>query len=120
MELEKTNNSQNPTLVDESTEETTQEHRRKSGFDHTVRHKDNGTITIKNYNIQKAVKLYCSECCGFESDPRDCLDHLCPLYPYRGYTMLNRTRAVFKNNASPEHLAKMRTARLEKINHNKE
>ena len=59
---------------------------------HTVRHKDGGTITFKNYSLKLAVLLNCSECEGFENDPRKCVDKLCPLWPFRGYTMKNRSR----------------------------
>ena len=59
---------------------------------HTVRHKDGGTITFKNYSLKLAVLLNCSDCCGFESDPRQCPDKLCPMWPFRGYTLKNRAR----------------------------
>jgi hypothetical protein len=80
------------------------------GFYHTVRHKDGGTVTIKNYTISKAIKLNCSECCGFDDDPRKCPDKLCPLFPFKDYTMLNRTRANFERNMTPEHKEKMQDA----------
>jgi hypothetical protein len=60
--------------------------------EHTVEHKDGGTVTIKNYTAKKAVLLYCSWCMGFESDPRQCTDKLCPFWPFRGYTSKNRVR----------------------------
>lgn len=59
---------------------------------HTVRHKDGKTITIKNYTPKTAILLCCSECEGFESDPRKCTVKLCPLWPFRGYTLKNRAR----------------------------
>ena len=77
------------------------------GFSHTIRHKDGGTITIKNYSITKAVRLNCSECCGFEDDPRKCPDKLCPLFPFKDYTMLNRTRATREITMTPERIEKM-------------
>ena len=46
----------------------------EKGFSHTVRHKDGKTVTIKNYSMKKAIALNCSECEGFESDPRNCVD----------------------------------------------
>ena len=68
----------------------------KKGFSHTVRHKDGKTVTIKNYSMKKAIALNCSECEGFESDPRNCVDKLCPLWPFRDYTLKNRNRAEYK------------------------
>ena len=93
-------------MTESETEETAA---KKSGFSHTVGHKDGGTITIKNYSIFKAVKLKCSDCCGFESDPRKCIDKLCPLWPFRDYTIANRTRAKYAA-PTPERVQKMRDA----------
>ena len=95
--------------VEESSDTTSEPTSKKSGFSHTVGHKDGGTITIKNYSIFKAVKLKCSDCCGFESDPRECIDKLCPLWPFRGYTIANRTRAKYAA-PTPERVQKMRDA----------
>ena len=81
--------------------------RQTKGFSHTIRHKDGGTITIKNYSMAKAIKLHCSWCMGYEDDPRKCPDHLCPLYPYRGFTTANRTRANFERIITPEQKEKM-------------
>lgn len=70
-------------------EETNEEAKRLS---HTVRHRDGGQITISGFTRGKAIKLMCSECMGFEGDPKECSDKKCPLYPYRGSTLANRTR----------------------------
>ena len=57
---------------------------------HIVRHKDGKPIKVKNYSIQRAVKLMCTECLGLGQDPgikeavEDCCDKLCPLHPFRG------------------------------------
>ena len=93
-----------------NSEETEEENCQKSGFTHTVRHKDGGTVTIKNYNKTKAIKLWCSECEGFEGDPKKCVEKLCPLFPYKGNTLANRSRAVFKGNSNIEQLKKAREA----------
>ena len=79
------------------TEQLEDENECKANFsraipEHTIRHKDGKTVTIKNYTVKKAVLLNCSECEGFESDPRQCTDKLCPLWPFRGYTSKNRSR----------------------------
>lgn len=55
---------------------------------HTVRSADQGTCCVK-LTYKLAVALFCTECLGFEADPKsDCTSPLCPLYPYR-----RRTRA---------------------------
>lgn len=59
---------------------------------HTVRHKDGGTVTINNYIRSKAIKLMCSECMGFDENPKNCTDNRCPLFPFRGLLRANRTR----------------------------
>lgn len=92
--------------VEESSDTTA---KKPKSFSHTVRHKDGGTITINNYSMQKAIKLNCSECCGFESDPRECIIKTCPLFPFKDYTMANRTRAKYAI-PTPEQVQKMRNA----------
>lgn len=53
---------------------------------HTVRTKDGGSKAI-NITRGKAIKLFCTECMGWEGDPKACTAKLCPLYPYRGKTL---------------------------------
>ena len=59
---------------------------------HTVRSKEYGTtkkvVDIDNYTRGKAIKLFCTECLGFEDHPRDCTALKCPLYPFRARTTL--------------------------------
>lgn len=105
-DLEETAADLNAATVDEISDTENETAVKKSGFSHTIRHKDGGKITIQNYSIFKAVKLNCSECCGFESDPRECIDKLCPLWPFRDYTISNRTRAKHAT-PTPEQIKKM-------------
>lgn len=49
---------------------------------HTMRTADEGTITLK-VSRKLVMAAFCTECLGFEGDPRDCTAPLCPLYPYR-------------------------------------
>ena len=53
---------------------------------HTVRAKDGGKITLR-YGRKLAIRLFCTECLGWEDNPRDCTAPLCPLYPFRGSTL---------------------------------
>jgi len=73
-------------------ETESKENTRKKCFSHTVKHKDGGTVTIENYSMKKAILLCCSECEGFESDPRKCNVKNCPLFPFKGMTQKNRMR----------------------------
>ena len=54
---------------------------------HTIRTADGGTITTE-LNRGKAIKAMCTECMGFETNPKECTSKLCPLYPWRGKIML--------------------------------
>lgn len=31
----------------------------------------------------------CTECMGFESDPKDCTSKYCPVFPYKGRTLVS-------------------------------
>jgi len=52
---------------------------------HTVRTASGGTVALV-YGARLAIKLHCTECMGFEGNPRDCTSPLCALYPFRGLT----------------------------------
>lgn len=56
---------------------------------HTIRTRKGGTICIENYNKPKAIRAFCAECMGWESDPEDCTSTLCPLYPFRGNSRID-------------------------------
>jgi len=46
------------------------------------------TVTISPYPRGLAIKVYCTECLGFEADPRsECTSPLCPLFPFRGKSL---------------------------------
>lgn len=60
---------------------------------HVVRTKDGGTKAI-NATRGQAIKLFCMECLGWDTHPKDCTARLCPLFPYRG-----RTQASMKGDA---------------------
>ena len=92
--------------VEESSETASEPTSKKSGFSHTVRHKDGGTVTIKNYSMAKAIKICCVDCLGYESDPKQCIDKLCPLFPYKGSIMVTKTRQVYRT-PSNEQIQKM-------------
>lgn len=58
----------------------------------TLRHriraaKGSGTVEVK-ITRGIAIKAFCTECLGFETHPTDCTVTLCPLYPYRGKSMV--------------------------------
>jgi len=53
---------------------------------HTVRTSSGGRKTIR-MTRGLAIKLMCTECLGWEGQPKECPSTLCPLYPYRGKTL---------------------------------
>lgn len=48
---------------------------------------DRGYITLSPYTKNDAIKVFCTECLGFETNPKDCTAPNCPLYCYRGRTL---------------------------------
>lgn len=58
---------------------------RKEVF-HTVRTNSGSTKELK-LTRGLAIKLMCTECMGFEQNPVECTEKLCPLYPYRKKTL---------------------------------
>ena len=52
---------------------------------HTVRTKDGGKKALK-CGRKLAIRLFCTECLGWDSHPADCTSPLCPLFPFRGIT----------------------------------
>lgn len=51
---------------------------------HTVKTKDCSLTVIHDYTRGKAIKLFCTECIGWQGNPKDCTAKTCPLFPYRG------------------------------------
>ena len=54
---------------------------------HVVRSADGGRVTFARYTRKLAVKVFCTECLGWEGSPADCTAPLCPLYPFRERTL---------------------------------
>jgi len=54
---------------------------------HIINTRDGDTKHV-NLTRQLAIKLFCTECLGYETHPKDCTCRFCPLYPYRGKTRL--------------------------------
>jgi hypothetical protein len=55
--------------------------------EHTIRTTSNSTKKVK-IGRKMAIKLFCTECLGYETHPKDCTALLCPLFPFRGKTLL--------------------------------
>lgn len=55
---------------------------------HTVRTADGRTKTFK-FGRRPAMAMMCTECMGFEGDPKDCSAVLCPLWPWRTRTQIS-------------------------------
>jgi len=56
--------------------------------ENSIRTKD-GTIKAIKYIRSEAIKLFCVECLGWEDSPDICTAKICPLYPFRGKTLLS-------------------------------
>jgi len=54
---------------------------------HTIRTKEFTTtkkvVSIDAYARAKAIRVFCTECLGYEDHPDDCTAPLCPLFPFR-------------------------------------
>ena len=59
---------------------------------HTIRTKSGSIISV-TLNRGKAIKAMCTECMGWESNPLECTDKMCPIYPWRGKTLLTHDKA---------------------------
>jgi hypothetical protein len=65
---------------------------------HTIRTR-NFTDTIKvvevdDYTRGLAIKVFCTECLGYEDNPKTCTAPLCPLFPYRAKSEKAYTEGV--------------------------
>lgn len=47
-----------------------------------------GKLKYVKLTKSKAIKCYCTQCMGWETNPKDCEITECPLYLYRGKTLL--------------------------------
>lgn len=52
----------------------------------TLRTRDGNTVTL-SYNKGTAIKFKCTECLGWDDNPKQCTDTMCPLFPFRGQSM---------------------------------
>lgn len=52
---------------------------------HKVRCAD-GKFKVLSMTKALAIKAFCCECLGWETNPRECVCKLCPLFPFRGKT----------------------------------
>jgi len=52
---------------------------------HTIRCGPFGRTTREvNLTRGRAIRYFCVECCGYSLiEPKECVSHHCPLYPYR-------------------------------------
>ncbi|MFA5379511.1 MAG: hypothetical protein WC455_27385 [Dehalococcoidia bacterium] len=57
--------------------------------EHTIRC-SNGCDKRLRLTRTQAVKCFCVECLGFDTEPSKCVCVKCPLYPFRGKTLLNK------------------------------
>jgi len=51
-----------------------------------IRHRQGHLIQVEA-SRQKAIRLFCTECLGWETHPKHCTSTECPLYTFRGQAM---------------------------------
>lgn len=78
---------------------------RKEVF-HTVRTNSGGTKELK-LTRGLAIKLMCTECMGFEQNPVECTEKLCPLYPYRKKSLAAYDKKETQETNSKENAIEM-------------
>jgi len=67
----------------------TKKAKRSTMRENTIRTRDGGTKAIR-YGRRQAIALMCTECLGWEGDPKECTSPMCPLYPFRSRTMASQ------------------------------
>lgn len=55
---------------------------------HRIRSRNGDPVEVAGYTRGKAIKAFCTECMGFSEHPRECTSPLCPLYPFRGKSLV--------------------------------
>ena len=56
---------------------------------HTIRTRK-GELRTLDVGRKQAIQLFCTECLGWETHPRDCTAKNCALHPFRGLTMASQ------------------------------
>ncbi len=54
---------------------------------HKIKHKDGTEISV-SLTRGKAIKIFCTQCCGYEYHPSECEITDCALWPYRGKSLV--------------------------------
>jgi hypothetical protein len=65
----------------------------RTSVTHTVRTEGEDDLTIENYTRGLAIKVFCTECMGWEENVKRCTSPKCPLFPFRRNTRLTRISA---------------------------
>ena len=93
----------------------------KTNLSHTVLCADGKTKVISNYTRSLAIKLKCMGCINWEGHPKDCIDKICPLYPFRDFTTVTKSSVIVEKTEEQkkflnEKMAKMREKQKENKN----
>lgn len=72
--------------MQETETNATETNEQKTKLSHIVLCGDGKFKQIDNFSMPKAIKIKCTDCMGYECDPRkECTDKKCALYPFRGF-----------------------------------
>jgi hypothetical protein len=56
-------------------------------IEHTIHTREGGLKEVSLYRAT-AIKVFCTECMGWDSNPKECTAQNCALFPFRGKSQL--------------------------------
>lgn len=62
-----------------------------------------GRRILSPYTRQTAISIHCTECMGYESDPKVCTSSACALYPFRKKTHMAYEKNMPKALPQPQN-----------------
>jgi len=82
---------------------------------HKIKDPDGNLVSV-SLTPARAIKSFCTECFGFEGNPKECTSSSCPLFPFRGKSLAYggpRTRELTpeQKEAYSDRIKKMHDAR---------
>ena len=73
------------------------ERKGRDAVTHTVKSNRNTDVVIPGYTRGLAIKLFCTACMGFETNPSSCASPNCALFPFR-----KKTRRAYESDPDKE------------------
>ena len=60
--------------------------------------RDDGKIVESKGSPWTCIRVFCTECMKYDTDPKHCKNGLCPLYPWRGQSYIGLKRGQFDDD----------------------